>query len=134
MNRAFLTGRLTADPVIREGETKVATYTLAVDRPKDKNGERKADFIRCVCFDKMAEFAEKYMHKGARYAIAGRIQTGSYTNRDGQKVYTTDVVALEQEFADGKPQVGTPQAETPQTQEAPTDFMDIPEDGELPFV
>ena len=99
-------GRLTRDPDIRysagENSTAVARYTLAVDRRFRRDGEQTADFISCVAFGRTAEFAEKYFHQGIRIVISGRIQTGSYTNRDGVKVYTTDVVVEEQEFAESK--------------------------------
>lgn len=97
MNKVILIGRLTKDPEIREGNTKVARYTIAVDRYKDG-----ADFISCVAFDKKADFAEKYMTKGHKFAISGRLQTGSYTNKEGKKVYTTDVIVDEQEFVEPK--------------------------------
>lgn len=106
MNKVILMGRLTRDPDVRysagENATAVARYTLAVDRRFNRNGEQSADFIGCVAFGRQAEFAEKYLHQGTKIAITGRIQTGSYTNRDGQKVYTTDVVVEEQEFAESK--------------------------------
>ena len=96
MNKVILMGRLTRDPDIRysagENSTAVARYTLAVDRRFRRDGEQTADFISCVAFGRTAEFAEKYFHQGIRIVISGRIQTGSYTNRDGVKVYTTDVV------------------------------------------
>ena len=102
MNQAIICGRLVRDPEIRYtngAEAKaVAKYTIAVDRMKDK----EADFISCVAFGKSAEFAEKYFRKGQRVLISGRIQTGSYTNKDGQKVYSTDILIATQEFADGK--------------------------------
>ena len=106
MNKVILMGRLTRDPDIRysagENSTAVARYTLAVDRRFRRDGEQTADFISCVAFGRTAEFAEKYFHQGIRIVISGRIQTGSYTNRDGVKVYTTDVVVEEQEFAESK--------------------------------
>lgn len=107
MNKVILIGRLTRDPEIRyaqnENGTAVARYTLAVvDRRFKRDGEQDADFIGCVVFGKGAEFAEKYLAKGTKIAVTGRIQTGSYTNKDGQKVYTTDVVVEEQEFAESK--------------------------------
>lgn len=111
MNRVILMGRLTRDPDIRysQGERSmaIARYTLAVDRrgrrQQDGNEQQQtADFISCVAFDRAAEFAEKYFRQGMRVLVSGRIQTGSYTNRDGQKVYTTDVVIEDQEFADSK--------------------------------
>lgn len=110
MNRVILLGRLTKDPDVRQtqndGGTVYARYTLAVDRRvrRDNNdpNAQTADFISCVAFGRNAEFAEKYLHKGSKIAITGRIQTGKYTNRDGQTVYTTDVVIEEQEFAESK--------------------------------
>lgn len=96
MNKVILMGRLTRDPEVRysQGEqaTAVARYTLAVDR-RGRNQENSADFIQCVAFGKAAEFAERYLHKGTKIVLTGRIQTGSYTNKDGQRVYTTDIVA-----------------------------------------
>lgn len=111
MNKVVLMGRLTRDPDIRypqnEEQKAVAKYTLAVDRRvKSADGTRAAEFIPCVAFGKGAEFAEKYLAKGSKIAITGHIQTGSYTNRDGQKVYTTDVIVEEQEFAESKRQQG----------------------------
>lgn len=106
MNKVILMGRLTRDPEVRysEGENAmaIARYTLAVDRRGRRNGESNADFINCVAFGKGGEFAEKYLKKGTKILITGRIQTGSYTNRDGQKVYTTDVVVEDHEFAEGR--------------------------------
>lgn len=106
MNKVILMGRLTRDPDVRysagENATAVARYTLAVDRRFRRDGEATADFIGCVAFGRNAEFAEKYLHQGTKIAVTGRIQTGSYTNRDGVKVYTTDVVVEEQEFAESK--------------------------------
>ena len=106
MNKVILMGRLTRDPDIRystgESATAVARYTLAVDRRFRREGDQTADFIGCVAFGRNAEFAEKYLHQGTKIVAVGRIQTGSYTNRDGQKVYTTDVVVEEQEFAESK--------------------------------
>lgn len=141
MNRAILMGRLTRDPEVRytQGERvmAVARYTLAVDRRgarKENSSEPTADFINCVAFDKYGEFAEKYFRQGMRVLISGRIQTGSYTNRDGQKVYTTDVIVDSQEFADSKNTSSNNQA----SGAAPDGdgFMNIPdglEDSELPF-
>ena len=106
MNKVILMGRLTRDPEVRysggDNATAVARYSLAVDRRFKRDNEPSADFINCVGFGKTAEFAEKYFRKGMRICVVGRIQTGSYTNRDGQKVYTTDVVVEEQEFAESK--------------------------------
>ena len=106
MNKVILMGRLTRDPEVRysagDNSLAIARYTLAVDRRFRRDGEATADFISCVSFGKTAEFAEKYYHQGTKIAISGRIQTGSYTNRDGQKVYTTEVVVEEQEFAESK--------------------------------
>ena len=150
MNKVVLMGRLTRDPEIRysggENSTAVGNYTLAVDRRFKRDNEPSADFIRCVCFGKAAEFAEKYLRQGTKIVISGRIQTGSYTNRDGQKVYTTDVVIEEQEFAESKAASSgsgagaSQQAPQPAPQSAygPVDnngFMHIPDgiDEELPF-
>ena len=106
MNKVMLMGRLTRDPEVKysqgENPTAIARYTLAVDRRFKRDGEPTADFISCIAFGRPAEFTAKYFHQGLRVVIVGRIQTGSYTNRDGQKVYTTDVVVEEQEFADSK--------------------------------
>lgn len=105
MNKIVLTGRLTRDPEIRYSQqtnTAIARYTLAVDRMFKRDGESQADFLRCVAFGKTAEFAEQYLQQGIKIAVTGRIQTGSYTNRDGQKVYTTDVVVESQEFCESK--------------------------------
>ena len=103
MNKVNLIGRIVRDADIRMGNEKtIAHYTLAVDRKYGKKGEKEADFISCVAFGKGAEFAEKYLRKGMKIAVSGRIQTGSYTNQDGQTVYTTDVVVEEQEFCESK--------------------------------
>ena len=148
MNKVILMGRLTRDPSISytqansaQESTCVARYSLAVDRRFNRDGERKADFISCVAFGRQAEFAEKYLRKGTKIALAGRIQTGSYTNRDGQKVYTTDVVVEEQEFAESKAASaehtgGFAPADRPSPSNAVSDgFMNIPDgiDEELPF-
>lgn len=121
MNKVILMGRLTADPEVRytEGENSmaIARYTLAVDRRFKKEGDTTADFIRCTVFAKGAEFAEKYLHKGTKITVAGRIQTGSYENAEGQKIYTTDVVVEEQEFAESKAASTNEEAEA--TQVAP---------------
>ena len=106
MNKVILMGRLTRDPEERysagESGTAIARYTLAVDRRFKRDGEATADFISCVSFGRTAEFAEKYFRQGLKIIVSGRIQTGSYTNNSGQKVYTSDVVVEEQEFAEGK--------------------------------
>lgn len=149
MNKVILMGRLTRDPDIRyssgENQTAVARYTLAVDRRfKRQNDDQTADFINCVVFGKGAEFAENYLHQGIKIAVTGRIQTGSYTNREGQKVYTTDVVVEEQEFAESKSaaagnagggyQQAAPSRPEP-AQAAGDGFMNIPDaiEEELPF-
>lgn len=110
MNKVILIGRLTREPEVRysqgENASAVARYTLAVDRRFKREGDATADFISCVCFGKLAEVAEKYLHQGVKIAVTGRIQTGSYTNKDGVKVYTTDVVVEEQEFAESKKSQG----------------------------
>jgi single-strand DNA-binding protein len=106
----------------------IARYTLAVDRRgKKQDGQPTADFISCVAFKNNAEFAEKYLHKGTKIAVVGRIQTGSYTNKDGNKVYTTDVIVDEHEFVESK---ASNQEETKPTEN--TDFSDMPE-ADLPF-
>ena len=106
MNKVILMGRLTRDPEVRysagDNSLAIARYTLAVDRRFKRDGEATADFISCVAFGRAAEFAEKYFRQGIKIAISGRIQTGSYTNREGQKVYTTEVVVEDQEFAESK--------------------------------
>lgn len=107
MNRVILMGRLTRDPDVRysqgDNAMAIARYTLAVDRRQARSNDgQNADFISCVAFGRSAEFAEKYLHQGTKILVSGRIQTGSYTNRDGQKVYTTDVVVEDQEFAESK--------------------------------
>ncbi|EHO15587.1 single-strand binding protein [Stomatobaculum longum] len=157
MNKVVLMGRLTRDPEVRyssgEKSMAIARYTLAVDRRGrrgNSNGEQTADFIPCVAFDRAAEFAEKYFRQGMRVLVSGRIQTGSYTNREGQKVYTTEVILEDQEFADSKgagnggngnynsaPQTGYAEERRPSPQNASTEgFMNIPdgvEDEGLPF-
>lgn len=159
MNNVVLMGRLARDPEIRytQGENPmcIARYTLAVDRRRtNANGEREADFISCVVFGKQAEFAEKYLHKGTKIVVNGRIQTGSYTNKEGKVVYTTEVAVNDQEFAESKSAAsGVSQApqnaqnrqrQQPQGQAQPfinqgfddSGFMDIPdgiEDEALPF-
>lgn len=109
MNKVILMGRLTRDPEVRysqgDSATAVARYTLAVDRRFKRDGEASADFINCVVFGKSAEFAERYFRQGLKVVVSGRIQTGSYTNRDGVKVYTTDVVVEDQEFAEDRKSV-----------------------------
>lgn len=123
MNKVILLGRLTRDPDIRYTQgaepMAIARYTLAVDRRIRREGEAAADFISCVAFGKIAEVAEKYLHKGTKIIIAGRLQTGSYTDRDGRKVYTTEVIVEDQEFAESK--------------KSQNDFMDMPEGEKLPF-
>ena len=103
MNKVILMGRLTKDPEIRDAAgTTVGRYSLAVDRRHTQEGQQTADFINVVTFGKAAEFAEKYLKKGTKVLVTGRLQTGSYTNKDGVKVYTTDVIAEDQEFAEKK--------------------------------
>ena len=129
-NKVFLCGRATRDTEVKGGETKVGRYTLAVDRKYTKGEEKQTDFINCVCFGKSAEFAEKYVKKGTKLIVIGRIQTGSYTNKDGQKVYTTDVIVEEQEFAESK---GNSDNSTSTAKE--DDFMDMSNANveEMPF-
>ena len=151
MNKVILMGRLTRDPEIRysqgEQSTAVARYTLAVDRRFNRNNggdnQQTADFIGCVAFGRSAEFAEKYLRKGIKIAITGRIQTGSYTNQSGQRVYTTDVVVEAQEFAESKNASSGNNANSggfipvdrPSPSTAGDGFMNIPDgiDEELPF-
>lgn len=150
MNKVILIGRLTRDPEMRysagESQTAVARYTLAVDRRfKRQNDEQTADFIPCVVFGRGAEFAENYLHQGIKIAVTGRIQTGSYTNKEGQRVYTTEVIVEEQEFAESKAasqqnsgggyQQAAPSRPEP-TEAAGDGFMNIPDaiEEELPFL
>ena len=144
MNKVILMGRLTRDPDVRysQGESSmaIARYTLAVDRRFNRGEENNTDFINIVAFGKAGEFAEKYLHKGTKVLVTGRIQTGSYTNKDGQKVYTTDVVAEDQEFAESKnASSGEGGSGNYARSSAPVaadgDFMSIPEGivEELPF-
>lgn len=122
-NKVFLMGRLTKDPEIRgEEDKKVSRYSLAVDRKYKKDGEESTDFLNCVCFGKSAEFAEKYLKKGTKIVVIGRIQTGSYTNKDGQKIYTTDIIVDEQEFAESK---NASSESTQANTSGDGDFMDI---------
>ena len=150
MNKWIGMGRLTRDPEIRysqgENSMAIARYTLAVDRRRSNEGEQSADFIQCVAFGRSAEHAEKYYHKGIKILVSGRIQTGSYTNKEGQKVYTTECVVEEQEFAESKSASqgdgsgahasqggGSGAVQTTVTDE--DGFMQIPDgiDEELPF-
>lgn len=139
MNKVFLMGRVVRDPDIRYSQgvnpTAVARYTLAVDRKYKKEGEPTADFINCVAIGKSGEFAEKYLHKGTKIAVVGRIQTGSYTNKDGQKVYTTDVMVEEHEFCESKESNSGNHAQE-QPRSGNDEWMNIPsgiDDSELPF-
>ena len=153
MNSVVLMGRLTRDPEVRyssgDNPLAIARYTLAVDRRFKRDGEPTADFIRCVAFGRSAEFAEKYFHQGIKIAVSGRIQTGSYQNRDGNTVYTTEVVVENQEFAESKAASDSSRAAFQSSSPAPArapmpepeaeapddDFMNIPEgiDEDLPF-
>lgn len=150
MNKVILMGRLTRDPEVRysagENSMAIARYTLAVNRRFKRDGEATVDFISCVAFGRAAEFAERYFRQGIRIVVSGRIQTGSYTNRDGNKVYTTDVVVEEQEFAESKnnaagnndAQGNTAAGQQPGEQGVSVDadgFMNIPDgiEEELPF-
>ena len=154
MNKVVLMGRLTRDPEIRysqggEKSIAIARYTLAVDRKGRKsgndNGQQTADFIPCVAFDRAGEIAEKYFKQGIKLVVTGRIQTGSYTNREGQKVYTTEVIVEEQEFAESKAasQGSAPAQERPTPAQAQVPnfknsdgFIPVPDDvsdDDLPF-
>lgn len=147
MNKVILMGRLTRDPEVRyssgENALAIARYTLAVDRRFHKDNEASADFIGCVAFGKGGEFAEKYLRQGTKIVVTGRIQTGSYTNREGQKVYTTEIVVEDQEFAESKAasqnnlqtSAGSRQQPPPPMPTDKDGFMQIPDgiDEELPF-
>lgn len=148
MNKVILMGRLTRDPEVRysqgDNATAIARFTLAVDRRIKRDNEASVDYINCVSFGRSAEFAEKYFHKCTKIVIAGRIQTGSYTNKDGQKVYTTDIVIEEQNFAESKAASqqnnsgnaqnasNNQQAQQPKPQTSPDGFMSADDEG-LPF-
>ena len=148
MNKVILMGRLTREPDVRysqnaDGSMAVVRYTLAVDRRRGRNSdnEQSADFISCVAFGRSGEFAEKYLHQGTKVVVSGRIQTGSYTNKDGQRVYTTDVVVDDQEFAESKASAASSEAAYTPSRSNPAapagdGFMNIPdgvEDEGLPF-
>ena len=155
MNKVILMGRLTRDPEVRYSQgataTAIARFSIAVDRRFKRDGEPDADFINCVAFGRTGEFIERYGHKGTKFVVEGRIQTGSYVNKDGQKVYTTDVVVEDQEFAESKASSMAngsnggysdyqPSAPAPAAKPAPSaavgdGFMNIPDgiDEELPF-
>ena len=141
MNHVILMGRLTRDPDVRytNGDKPmcISRYTLAVDRRFKRDGQDTADFIPCAAFGKVGEFVEKYLKKGTKIAVTGRIQTGSYTNKDGQKVYTTEVVVEEQEFAESKAaQSGQQNTQPTREEESMDGFMNIPDgldEEELPF-
>lgn len=149
MNKVILMGRLTRDPEVRysqgENATAVARFTLAADRRIKRDNEASVDYINCVSFGRSAEFAEKYFHKGTKIVIAGRIQTGSYTNKDGRKVYTTDIVIEEQDFAESKAashqndhtgeqnRSSSQQTQQAKPQTGSDGFMSISDDEELPF-
>ena len=144
MNKVILMGRLTRDPEVRysQGDRSmaIARYTLAVDRRGSRDGGgQTADFIPCIAFDRAGELAEKYFYKGIKLVVTGRIQTGSYTNRDGQKVYTTEVVVEEQEFAESKNAAAESAGSSQNSQPSSVTgdgFMNIPdgvEDEGLPF-
>lgn len=147
MNKVILMGRLTKDPEVRyssgENALAIARYTLAVDRRFHKDNEASADFIGCAAFGKGGEFAEKYLRQGTKIVVTGRIQTGSYTNREGHKVYTTEVVVEDQEFAESKAasqnnsqtSAGSRQQPPPSMPTDKDGFMQIPDgiDEELPF-
>ena len=139
MNAVMLMGRLTREPEIKKTQDNtIARYTLAVDRRFGRS-EQTADFIPCVAFGRCAEFAEMYLHQGTKIAVRGRIQTGSYTKQDGTKVYTTDIIVDEQEFAESKGSQTAGYVPTadpkPEPEPAQESFMDIPDEelDNLPF-
>ncbi len=146
MNKVILMGRLTRDPEVRysttgDNQLAIARYTLAVDRRFKRDGEQSADFIRCVAFGRSGEFAEKYFHQGTKIVAEGRIQTGSYQDKDGKTVYTTEVVVENQEFAESKAASDNAGYQAPPVAAEPTapvgdGFMNIPDsvdDSGLPF-
>ena len=139
MNKVILIGRLTKDPETRysqgQSSTCISRYSLAVDRQFKRDGEQTADFLNCVAFGKQGEFAEKYLKKGTKIAVTGRIQTGSYTDRDGKKVYTTDVVVESHEFVESKKEGDQETQSSPYGSVGTDGFMNIPDgiDEELPF-
>lgn len=140
MNKIILSGRLTADPDVKytagDNPTAVARYQLAVKRNYAREGQTNADFIRCVAFGRSAEFTEKYLRKGMKMIITGRIQTGNYTNDEGKKVYTTDIIVEEQEFAESKAaNEGRMLAASTEMEADKDGFMNIPDgiDEQLPF-
>ncbi len=139
MNKVILIGRLTRDPNItyaQRDNSAIARFSLAVDRRVKREGDTNADFISCVAFGKTAEFAERYLRQGTKIAMEGRIQTGSYTNKEGQKIYTTDVIVDQMEFAESKnSQNGGSSQSRPQPSGTDSGFMNIPDgiDEELPF-
>lgn len=136
MNKYIACGRLTRDAEVRynsETNKPVGRFTLAVDRTFKQEGQPDADFVSCICFGKIAEFIEKFGRRGVKFIIEGRIQTGSYTNKDGQKVYTTDVIIEHMEFAESKSHGGAAVDEAPSVDS--DGFMNIPDgiEEELPF-
>ena len=136
MNRVILMGRLTKNPEIKyagkENDMAVARYTLAVNRRYKREGEQEADFISCVTFGKSAEFAQKYLRKGIRIVVSGRISTGNYKDKDGKTIYTTDVIVEEHEFAQNKE--SNPSSETEKEAGNDSDgFMNVPDEEEIPF-
>jgi len=136
MNKFLAIGRATDEPNIKyNNELCIARYTLAVERNFKKDGENGADFIRCVAFGKNGQWAEKYLTKGKKIAIEGRIQTGSYENKKGEKVYTTDIIVNSQEFVESKSQESVTRQAEPKPEPTPTgneDFMQVDDTG-LPF-
>lgn len=134
MNKVILMGRLVAEPEVKysqgENATAIARYRLAVDRKFKKEGQPDADFINCVAFGKQGEFVEKYLHKGMKMGVTGRIQTGSYDDKDGKKVYTTDIVVEEHEFCESK---SSSHDAAPQTDSNGFVNVDDSTDDELPF-
>lgn len=137
MNKVILIGRLAADPDVKytqgENSTAIARYRLAVQRRYAKEGEQSADFINCVAFGKTAEFLERYCHQGTKLVVEGRIQTGSYTNKDGQKVYTTDIAVENLEFAESKASASNNNAETTNGEVNIAKAVMVDEEDSLPF-
>ncbi len=143
MNKVILMGRLTRDPEVRystsgDNQLAIARYTLAVDRRFKRDGDQSADFIRCVAFGRSGEFAEKYFHQGTKIVVEGHIQTGSYQDKDGKTVYTTDIVVENQEFAESKAASDDNSYQAQPAASAPigNEFMNIPDNADelgLPF-
>lgn len=135
MNKIILTGRLCADPEIKQttSGTTIATYRFATNRAYKREGQPDADFFNCKAFGKAAEFVERYLKKGTKIAIIGHVETGSYTNKDGVKIPTFDVLVDEHEFLESKAAQNTATPTEPPTEPVQPKFEEVPMDGDLPF-